>query len=114
MIAEFRSSRIRNFKLVYPVVSSTVSSKTPKADLRPTSLRNRGRVSEAVAPATMFQKNRGSTNSDLIEQVKSYIIYLSFLCVLNIIRQQGSSVNMPIVLVMELLRRLIYVLTCDC
>ena len=82
-IGEFRRDRIRRYKLVYPNLtkvpsggaSSNADTSTPTsaaALVKPARKGGKvlpgGRVSEAVAPGSMFKHMEGNTNSDLIEQ----------------------------------------------
>mmetsp|Transcript_9398 Transcript_9398/g.14159 ORF Transcript_9398/g.14159 Transcript_9398/m.14159 type:complete len:285 (+) Transcript_9398:114-968(+) len=85
IIAEYREARIQNFKLVYPQLTSKKSNsgtmtqtggstqlpnlKGSKGSSLGMSRRKKGKVSTAVAPPTMFQRNAGQTNPDIIKQV---------------------------------------------
>lgn len=81
-ICEFRTDRIRRYKLVYPnLTKAPGTGASSDSDPATTTLIKKGgtstrkikalaggRVSEAVAPMTMFKHMEGNTNSDLIEQ----------------------------------------------
>jgi hypothetical protein len=83
LISQFRHNRIKNYKLVYPNLTTSSSAAKQQqtqmvgtADVRGTSTMKKkvpSRVSENVAPATMFQRMKGNTNSDLIEQTTKFL-----------------------------------------
>ena len=65
VVRDYREWRIREFKLVFPSI---------KGDTRPLHLvkapvKRKARVSASCAPPTMFLRNTGQTNSDIIDQV---------------------------------------------
>jgi hypothetical protein len=72
LIRAFREKRIKEFKLMYPTIASPsksagvlARSQAPRQSTR----RTGGGVSSAVAPPSMFQKMKGLSPADLIEQV---------------------------------------------
>ena len=79
-IEAYREDRIKNYKLVYPKVTSGDATSKKKLELvagttktygqsKKISGRRRGKVSSSVACPTMFQFNKGQTNPDVITQV---------------------------------------------
>lgn len=85
-IADYRSNRISNYKLVFPRLTRHTKSKSIDAhgtvrsgggenvdESGPEHLKRhaarKARVSASVAPVTMFQRNKGLTNADIIYQV---------------------------------------------
>lgn len=83
-IEKFRHNRIKNYKLVYPkVTTGDMKNKKKIAMLTGASTsigksikvsnKRKGRVSSSVACATMFQRNKGQTNSDVINQTNKYL-----------------------------------------
>jgi hypothetical protein len=71
IIFDFRESRIANYQRVYPNLVSKDSGSSVVVPL-PSSTSRPGRVSSSVAPETMFQRMKGSTNPDIIKQVASH------------------------------------------
>ncbi len=89
-LEEYRKHRIKEFKLVYPSLvkktagsgvgggSQVLSHSHSQAESRASTAMIKkhapprlSRVSDIVAPTTMFQKNKGQSNPDLIEQVRN-------------------------------------------
>jgi hypothetical protein len=86
-IGKFREDRIKNYKLVYPAITSGTNVNSKKklemltggggggqgSDILRKSMKKtgkrRGKVTSSVACATMFQFNKGQTNPDVIKQV---------------------------------------------
>ena len=63
-VEKYRHDRIQEYKLVYPSIKgNTLPLRLVKVPMQKTA-----RVSAAVAPPTMFQSMKGSTNSDVIDQ----------------------------------------------
>ncbi len=87
VILKYRADRIENFKLVFPklgVSGASDDSNDPAThgnNNRTTRTRivkkKRGKVSEAVAPATMFLHMKGSNNADIISTVIIYAFIFS-------------------------------------
>ena len=102
IILKFREDRIKEFKLVFPSIKTKVHDKggstttklptlsgaetnaglddlnaTGESQLSATEKKKTkkrlARVGESVAPATMFQKMKGLTNPDVIEQTTHYL-----------------------------------------
>lgn len=73
IISEFRESRIAKYKLVYPnLISKHGNSQIQTLPPPKTKV---GRVSSSVAPQTMFQRNKGQTNPDIIKQVNDFTVF---------------------------------------
>lgn len=89
VINEFREERIKQYKLVYPSISTKKESKNNNTMNRSDSLnmskginassmkksnsRKLCRVTDIVAPPSMFQRMQGQNNSDVIEQTTKYL-----------------------------------------
>lgn len=84
-ILKFRADRIANYKRVFPKLSiedsaegGGVHNKVLTTTRRRTRPKKRGKVSEAVAPSTMFMHMKGSNNADIISTVKTKkYVYIS-------------------------------------
>lgn len=94
-IHEFREMRIKEYKLVYPSIGGKKSKETNDSTMnkqtqQPTeksvqstalSLNNnkskkpvrKSRVSDIVAPQTMFMRDKGNSNADMVEQTMKYL-----------------------------------------
>jgi len=101
LILKFREDRIKEFKLVFPSIKTKTQDKTVSSGTKLPTLpgaetmgledlnatgesgmsttekkkrkKRLARVGESVAPATMFQKMKGLTNPDVIEQTTHYL-----------------------------------------
>lgn len=61
---------------------------------RPKSHKRRGRVSEAVAPKTMFLRLQGQTNPDVIQQTNMYLNkYASMICSVDNVNSTSLPAN---------------------
>ena len=94
MLFAFRAERIKQYKLVFPQLTTKHASESTSKKGESNSLENsnvtntnneaslvvkksparKSRVGESVAPVTMFQKMKGNTNPDLIAQVRILLI----------------------------------------
>ncbi len=91
VVVNFRKDRIQQYKLVFPVIGkkpgsgsesgstsrkleSTTSSSTSK-DLTVTRKpkKRQSRVGTSVAPRTMFLRNKGDNNADVVDQTMEYM-----------------------------------------
>lgn len=83
-ISKFRRNRIKEFKKVFPSIGTKKQVKTKTGEetdgfpliassqtknLQAQKKSKSGRVSDSIAPPTMFQRMKGNTNSDVIEEV---------------------------------------------
>jgi hypothetical protein len=82
MILKFRQNRIQQYKQVFPSLRQNIINRDSQncfnAQIemsgieRRHSMERKFRVSDNIAPSTMFQRMKGQTNPDLIEQVFLY------------------------------------------
>lgn len=83
VVEAWRRDRVKRYKLVYPNLVKAPEAAAPASTLQGTVTRNMAgtkpvkshalTVSSSVAPVTMFQKMKGLTNADLIEQTTQRI-----------------------------------------
>mmetsp|Transcript_21905 Transcript_21905/g.36672 ORF Transcript_21905/g.36672 Transcript_21905/m.36672 type:complete len:343 (+) Transcript_21905:83-1111(+) len=126
VIAKYRQDRIKEFKLVYPSIKTkkevvlpaiangpaTTTMDGTNDDLNatdPTSPvvtkkkrpKRISRVGDTVAPPTMFQRMKGNTNADLIEQTTGYLSKHAFkIC--DIDAKSSASITSNVKLLREL------------
>ena len=92
-VLAYRLERVKQYKLVYPNLSSdnstestgTIKNSTEKKMKRFT------KVSTAVAPTSLFMKNKGETNSDVVQTTTRYLTKYAYQ-ITDI--DQGGSVDM--------------------
>jgi len=94
-VLAYRAERVKQFKLVYPNLSSEEnSSSQPLLGTMPTDKKKKKRltkVSTAVAPTSLFIKNKGETNSDVVQTTTLYLTKYAYQ-ITDI--DQGGSVDM--------------------
>lgn len=98
MLFEFRAERIKQYKLVFPQLTTKQVHDDSPSSTQLTSLKlnkteqslqgdtqlvkkspvRKSRVGPSVAPVTMFQKMKGNTNPDLIAQTNKYLSQHAF------------------------------------
>jgi len=125
VIMDFRQERIKQYKLVYPsiggkkknaegglpAITSTNPASSPSSSTRPNSRGSRsgsakrkhrkGCVSEIVACPTMFQKNKGLTNSDVVQTTTKFLSKYAYK-ITDIDNPAGSSATSNIRLLREI------------
>lgn len=121
-IHEFREMRIKEYKLVYPSIGggkkkegSQTGTQTAQTGTKTQSQSQTGtqalatktkkpirksRVSDIVAPQTMFMRNKGNSNADLVEQTMKYLSKHAFK-ITDIDRPSGAEMTYNIRLLRE-------------
>ena len=122
-IYEFREMRIKEYKLVYPSIggkkkeggtqSGIQTGTQPQSDmsghsksLALTATKNKkpirkSRVSDIVAPPTMFMKDKGNSNADMVEQTMKYLSKHAYK-ITDIDRKAGAEMTYNIRLLREI------------
>ena len=70
VVREYREWRINEFKLVFP----SIKGNTLPLHLVKAPVKRRARVTASCAPPSMFLRNTGQTNADVIDQVQDHNI----------------------------------------
>lgn len=97
VVADYREFRIKEFKLVFPSIKgNTLPLKLVKAPVK-----RFARVTGSCAPPTMFQRNKGQTNADVIDQTNKFLSKYAYL-VREIDDTSGTGVTQNVRLLREI------------
>ena len=117
-IKEYRELRIKEYKLVYPSIGGKSKEGSSKSGTTQTGAQTgtqtgtqalaktkkpmrKSRVSDIVAPPTMFMKNKGNSNADMVEQTMKFLSKHAYK-ITDIDRKSGAEMTYNIRLLREI------------